>query len=213
MESILNSEKVGLILNERLINVPPELSPHLHERLHQEIEWAIEDDEAEGRPHSEFDVSKFVIVVTIFSEPAKKAKGRGRGGSSSSSSSGVGDFKGDLSYKNPEEEYYHQHAEFSYAFKVTKNDMKWRWTLGGNVSETKVVCVVDKSRIPTILKEMRAALGGASTQEDSSVKTTVEGKGKRKGVSEPAATSDEETEITAQPSKKKKTKTKKSDKE
>lgn len=38
------SKRVGLLLNERMMNIPPEVAPGVVKSIVEELEWAIEDD-------------------------------------------------------------------------------------------------------------------------------------------------------------------------
>lgn len=40
---LLENPKLGLLLNERLINIPNTLAPELHETIYEEVEWMKED--------------------------------------------------------------------------------------------------------------------------------------------------------------------------
>jgi len=37
-------EHVGLIVSQRVMNLPPQLLPHLYDGLFDEISWAMEDE-------------------------------------------------------------------------------------------------------------------------------------------------------------------------
>jgi protein BCP1 len=43
--------EVGLILTERMINMPAEVAPPMYKMLHEEITWAIEDNEPYNFTH------------------------------------------------------------------------------------------------------------------------------------------------------------------
>ncbi len=38
------TKPLGLILNERMMNIPSQLTPHLHKSLYEEIGWAAEEN-------------------------------------------------------------------------------------------------------------------------------------------------------------------------
>ena len=44
---VMHSSKAGLIINERLLNVPPRIGPPLNQSLFEEIRWAQEDEPTE----------------------------------------------------------------------------------------------------------------------------------------------------------------------
>merc|ERR1711939_230992 len=57
----------GLILSERIVNLPPQLASPLHEALFDEICWATEDEKtAERRKSFEFD--QYVLMTQFLTE-------------------------------------------------------------------------------------------------------------------------------------------------
>jgi protein BCP1 len=91
---------IGLILTERLINVPAEVVPPMYTMLLEEIEWALQD----GEPYN---FSHYLILSKTYTEvaskldveddrPKKKTKGAG------------GSFE--TMYFHPEDEVLHRHA-------------------------------------------------------------------------------------------------------
>jgi len=42
-EALVNREAVGLLISERLINIPHTIAPQLNDTIYEEIEWSIED--------------------------------------------------------------------------------------------------------------------------------------------------------------------------
>ena len=38
------AQNVGLLVSQRVVNLPPELLPHLYDALFDEISWATEDE-------------------------------------------------------------------------------------------------------------------------------------------------------------------------
>lgn len=89
---------VGLILTERLINVPAEVVPPMYTMLLEEIQWALED----GEPYN---FSHYLIISKTYTEvaskldeeddrPKKKKKARSF----------------ETMYFHPEDEVFHRHA-------------------------------------------------------------------------------------------------------
>jgi len=64
-QQILALTTVGLIINERLINVPAALAPTLHETIYEEIQWALED----GHP---FNFDTFIYITSYGHEDKGK---------------------------------------------------------------------------------------------------------------------------------------------
>lgn len=53
-----HAQHVGLLVSQRVVNLPPQLLPPLYDGLFEEVEWATEDE-----------VSDNIIIDSINSEP------------------------------------------------------------------------------------------------------------------------------------------------
>jgi protein BCP1 len=93
--------QIGLILTERLINMPAEISPPMYSMLLEEIQWALDEKEPYSFTH-------YLILSKTYKEveskldteddrPAKKKKKDQSGGS-------------ETFYFHPEDEVLHKHA-------------------------------------------------------------------------------------------------------
>jgi protein BCP1 len=113
LASLLSSSaQVGLVLGERLINVPSEISPPMYTMLIDEIEAAVEDKEP-------YEFTHYLILSKTYREVAsaldqedapksKKSKG-GKGGT-------------ETFYFHPEDEVLQKHALASGSFEYTKDE-------------------------------------------------------------------------------------------
>jgi protein BCP1 len=90
---------IGLILTERLINVPAEVTPPMYTMLLEEIQWALEEKEP-------YNFSHYLILSKTYTEiaskldveddrPKKKKKAIARS---------------ETFYFHPEDEIFHKHA-------------------------------------------------------------------------------------------------------
>ncbi|KAI9090994.1 p21-C-terminal region-binding protein-domain-containing protein [Phlyctochytrium arcticum] len=112
------NKTTGLILNERLINMPPQIVPPLFKMLLEEMEWAIED----GEP---FKFDQYIYISKIYREidstlveedgvvvdTAQKGK---------SKKAKLAPSSPEIFYFQPEDELLQQHATFSFDYKFTK---------------------------------------------------------------------------------------------
>ncbi|KAG5439634.1 hypothetical protein PCK2_000768, partial [Pneumocystis canis] len=62
------NENVGLILSERLVNMPIQIVPPMYEMLFEEIEWALENKEP-------YNFSHYIILSRSYQERSLKHKG------------------------------------------------------------------------------------------------------------------------------------------
>ena len=59
----LNANKTGLILSERLVNVPQDVGGPLVKQLFDEIKWAVKDEKKK-----EFDFDQYILVSRCFAQ-------------------------------------------------------------------------------------------------------------------------------------------------
>ncbi|CAH0474968.1 unnamed protein product [Peronospora belbahrii] len=109
LQHILNTKNVGLVLNERMVNLPYQLVPALHSALHEDIEWAIENEDTQELRNS-FQMDYFLILATCSEE---------RGGSERSTKGK----KTKIAYEQTarffhkfEDEFLEQEAELTFSF-------------------------------------------------------------------------------------------------
>ncbi|TDH68219.1 hypothetical protein CCR75_004489 [Bremia lactucae] len=111
LQHILSTKNVGLLINERMINLPYQLIPPLHSALHEDIEWAFENEDTEELRDS-FKLDYFLLLATCTEE----------------SSSNIGSKKGKKSktayeqmkfFHNFEDEFFEQEAELSFSFNAS----------------------------------------------------------------------------------------------
>lgn len=68
LESVLDSNQTGLLLQDRLINTPPELVPPLHDNLQQDVAWAKDNESSEALCNS-FRFSDVLVLIRCFQTP------------------------------------------------------------------------------------------------------------------------------------------------
>ena len=90
---------IGLILSERLINVPAEVIPPMYTMLREEIDWALEDGEA-------YNFSHYLILSKTYTEIASKVDEQDDRPKKKKKIAG----SFDTMYFHPEDEVLHKHA-------------------------------------------------------------------------------------------------------
>ncbi|KAJ1650393.1 Mss4p nuclear export [Dispira simplex] len=117
------SRRVGLILSERFLNMPPQITPPMYRMLAEEIQWAVEDKE----PY-EFDY--YIIVAKVYKEvqstvDEKDDDGDEVGGhpkgKHANKSRKKGKFLDTTFYYQPEEELLERHCELYFDYKLSKS--------------------------------------------------------------------------------------------
>mmetsp|Transcript_9680 Transcript_9680/g.35215 ORF Transcript_9680/g.35215 Transcript_9680/m.35215 type:complete len:301 (-) Transcript_9680:97-999(-) len=107
LASALSENGVGLIINERVINVPQETASPLVEGLFDEIEWAQEDEPTEELRAS-FKFKKYIVFSRVYMDDEAEDEGgkkRKRAGEVA------------LVYPRPEDEFFHAESEWSFQWK------------------------------------------------------------------------------------------------
>jgi protein BCP1 len=113
LSSLLSSSsQVGLVLTERLINVPSEISPPMYTMLIDEIEAAVEDKEP-------YEFTHYLIVSKTYQEIAS-ALDQEEAPRTKKSRAGKG--SREIFYFHPEDEVLQRYALASGSFEYTKDE-------------------------------------------------------------------------------------------
>jgi len=131
---LLDEPGVGLILNERMLNIPPQLAPHLHKCLYEEIQWAIEDE-------APFKFTNYIMLTSYYQEGVTTAKKKVKQNE-------------EFMFYKPEDEVYKKHASDTVYYKLVANEQQSRWTLDKMAREYRLLLLIDAAKSPTILKEI-----------------------------------------------------------
>lgn len=108
---VLKEEKkhhVGLVLGERLINMPPEISPPMYSMLVDEIDAAVEDQEPYDFTHYLVVSKSYNEVASLLDDGARKSK-KARD-------------EAPMFYFHPEDEVLQKHAVAVGSYPFTKDD-------------------------------------------------------------------------------------------
>lgn len=146
LKQLLESKSpLGLLLNERVINVPAQIAPPLHMGFWEELEEAAQLEVANGSRALYFDFEHYVMITTVLEVIAGDAPGpRGKQSRGADRS---------IEYLKPEDEVYCRNSTFAFSYPVT-GTKHGRWTMGGTVRERKVIVLWHKSAIPNILAQL-----------------------------------------------------------
>lgn len=114
------SARVGLVLTERLVNIPSEVVPPMYKMLLEEISWALEEKEPYNFTHYLILSKTYREVASALDEEdtprSKKQKKASHKGSS------------DVFYFHPEDEILQRHAlcfgSYEYLVEGAKSDSK-----------------------------------------------------------------------------------------
>lgn len=104
--------QVGLILTERLINMPPEIVPPMYTMLLEEIDWAVEEKEPYKFTH-------YLVLSKVYSEVESKVDQEDDRPSKKKKKAGSLE---DVSYFHPEDEVLHKYASKHWTYEYSKQD-------------------------------------------------------------------------------------------
>ena len=108
---LASSSQIGLVLAERLINVPSEISPPMYAMLIDEIEAAVEDKEP-------YEFTHYLIISKTYQEIASALDEEDAPRTKKSKGSKA---NREIFYFHPEDEVLQQHALASGSFEYTKD--------------------------------------------------------------------------------------------
>ncbi|KAI9053083.1 hypothetical protein LZ554_003352 [Drepanopeziza brunnea f. sp. 'monogermtubi'] len=109
---LTSSSHVGLVLSERLINVPAEISPPMYTMLIDEIEAAVEDKEP-------YEFTHYLILSKIYNEISSNLDQEDAPKTKKSKAAGT---SREVFFFHPEDEVLQKHALASGSFGYTKDE-------------------------------------------------------------------------------------------
>ncbi|XP_057544568.1 protein BCCIP homolog isoform X1 [Amaranthus tricolor] len=145
LKRLLNehAEHVGLMVSQRVMNLPPQLLPHLYDALFDEISWATEDEPTEDLRKS-FRFKYFLLITRIYKKIHQNKKG-----STSSNDE-------DIIYVKPEDELFYELCSWSFTFPLhnqppTTQELKNYRLMG-------LVMVVEADKVPVFRQKVRSLI-------------------------------------------------------
>ncbi|XP_027168642.1 protein BCCIP homolog isoform X2 [Coffea eugenioides] len=138
------AQDVGLLVSQRVVNLPPQLLPPLYDALFDEVSWATEDEPTEELQKS-FCFKSYLMISKIYKHKnANKKMGKS------------GDREEDIIYSKPEDELFDQLSSWSFSFplhtqQVTANELKDYRPMG-------LVMAVDASKVGIFRKQLHSLI-------------------------------------------------------
>lgn len=142
------SIRIGLLVSERLANVPDPLGPMLVIQTMRELKEAgIKYD-------------YFMVITTVFREGVDDTPSAGADESISAPKRAKPNPKppstSPMQYYKPEDEYLHKAASLKTSFRLLRNSQANRWTLQTFAQMSKLLLLVSQDRLPGILQELHS---------------------------------------------------------
>ncbi|KAL2518842.1 Protein BCCIP-like protein [Abeliophyllum distichum] len=135
-----HARDVGLLVSQRVVNLPPQLLPPLYDALFDEVSWATEDEPTEEL-RSSFRFKFYLIISKIYKH---KSVDQIKEPSRSEDEA--------IIYIKPEEEIFHELSSWSFSFplpgqQVTTNELKNYQLMG-------LMMAVEASKVSAFRKQL-----------------------------------------------------------
>uniref|UniRef100_M4BTF8 BCCIP family protein n=1 Tax=Hyaloperonospora arabidopsidis (strain Emoy2) TaxID=559515 RepID=M4BTF8_HYAAE len=147
LQQILCTKNVGLVLNERMVNLPYQLVPALHLALHEDIEWAMENEDTKELRDS-FQMDYFLILSTCMEEKSGSS-GSKKGKKTKTAYEQTARF-----FYNFEDEFLQQEAELTFSFDAPLTERE----RVDQSSKTTVVMLVEREKHKAALASISAMI-------------------------------------------------------
>jgi len=133
------SKPLGLILSERMMNIPSQLAPHLHKSLFEELNWTIEENEGTA---SKYAFKNYLMIVGSYKEIAENTKSKSE--------------SEEAFYFKEEEEIYHKESAMSFTYPYVVEKKQDQWTLlECEIKQFRTILAFPSTKIPTILAQIQ----------------------------------------------------------
>ncbi|KAI4313760.1 hypothetical protein L6164_026715 [Bauhinia variegata] len=135
---------LGLLVSQRVVNLPPQLLPHLYDALFDEVSWATEDEPMEELRNS-FRFQQYIIVSKIYKH--KNAEGKRKPSI---------DEEEAIIYIKPEDEIFHKVSMWSFSFPLRTKQLAAQELK--NYKSMGLVMAVEADKIPAFRQELRSLI-------------------------------------------------------
>ncbi|XP_019462559.1 PREDICTED: protein BCCIP homolog [Lupinus angustifolius] len=131
---------VGLLVSQRVVNLPPQLLPPLYDGLFDEVSWATEDEPTEDLRKS-FQFKHYIILSKIYKHKNAEQKRKLSD-----------DSEAEMIYIKPEDEIFHKLSSWSFIFPLrpqqpAPHELK-------NYRPMGLVMAVEADKIPSFRQEL-----------------------------------------------------------
>lgn len=132
LELVLASP-LGLILNQRLANLPTVVASPLHLTMFDEVAWVLANE-----PGDKLKFDHYLLVGTVMKPAGKTGKRQ------------QSEIKEEIVWPREEEELYWKQASLKFEWQVNRGGRESRWTMQGNMREFAVAMVLPVAELPAL---------------------------------------------------------------
>ncbi|KAG5532154.1 hypothetical protein RHGRI_026689 [Rhododendron griersonianum] len=138
------AQNVGLLVSQRVVNLPPQLLPPLYDALFDEVSWATEDEPTKELRKS-FCFKHYVLVTKIYEH---KNAGQKEGASSSIDEA--------IIYTKPEDEIIHQLSSWSFRFPLLTQQLPTHELRSYRL--VGLVMALEAEKVPTFRQQLHSLI-------------------------------------------------------
>ncbi|KAJ3301658.1 Mss4p nuclear export [Blyttiomyces sp. JEL0837] len=144
LKGILNSKRVGLLINERVINMPPQIVPPMFKMLIEEVQWQAEEKGL--KPYDYFlcyskTYSEFETEDPETAQPGKKKKRKGT----------------TFNFFQVEDEVFEEFSTLSIDVELsTEYDSLPQVFSESGLRPARKICLIPASKAPALLERLKA---------------------------------------------------------
>jgi len=161
LEAIFDKYNVGFVINERFINIPPQIALPFHKSLRAEVDEAASEDTTFNFDYLLL-ISKTLQETSVPGNDAAPGGSKKKGKKKKAKKEGMG--TDEVEYTNFEEELFHKASEVSFSYNVTEATglaIGGKWDFGDQLMKTyRTVMLVPVAKWNGIIAGMEQALGG-----------------------------------------------------
>ena len=177
----------GVLVSERLLNIPPAVAQPLHEALFDEIAWATED-EPTAELKASFGFGQYLVVSRVYlddgkggeeeeeeededesdEDEKKKKKKKQKSAPAPAPASTSSSAAPVVVFARPEDQFFSEVAEWSFVFEPPPlpeaaggENRDRQPQRRGELRRARLVALVDASKVKEVREKLREAVGGA----------------------------------------------------
>jgi len=152
LKKVIDAEGLGLLVSERMLNVPYDLVLPVYRALFANMEAFVEEEKGaknakKGRGSFEFD---HYLIFTDFQQKTAKSKHKGKKTKHTEDDT--------IEYSKIEDEYFRKYATIQFTYPIIHGDQAQRWTLGGTMTHFGLVMLLEKKKMDAAILEMESIL-------------------------------------------------------
>lgn len=147
LQALLDDEKapLGLLVHERMVNLPPQLVPSLHKCFLQDLDWATSDKNKDmtRAERAAFKFKNYLLLTRCIAVAEPKGAKKSKESKSSSSSTDT--------FLKFEDELYLERAELSFSFASKPKDVSSEM---GKVPQRRILMAFQEAALRAVVKEL-----------------------------------------------------------